>query len=184
MARKKKITKEFITLPLSEIHPYPRNPRINDEAVADVMESIRQCENLDPIEIDENNVILSGHTRLEALKELGYTETECLKYTGLTEERKRKYRILANKVSEKAKWDIELLPEELDGLDFEGYDFDFDVFDMEEIPDHFDVEPDENDYFTTKLTFPMSKKKQISAYLNKHKEEIQQEIEERAMNNE
>ena len=125
-----KVKKEFITLPLSEIHPYEKNPRINDDAVADVKESIRQCENLDPIEIDENNVILSGHTRYKALTELGYTETECLRYTGVSEAKKRKYRLLANKTSEKAKWDFNLLPEEIEGLDFEGYDFDFDLPDM------------------------------------------------------
>jgi len=121
------VKKEFVTLPLDEIIPYEKNPRINDDAVADTMESIKQCENLDPIEIDEKNVILSGHTRLKALKKLGYTETECVKYSGLSENRKKKYRILANKVAEKSKWDIDLLAGELEGLDFDGFDFGFDV---------------------------------------------------------
>lgn len=119
------ITKEFITLKLSQIRPYPNNPRINDEAVADVAASIEQCENLDPIEIDEDNVILSGHTRLKALKKLGYKETECVKYTGLNDEQKRKYRLLANKTGEKALWDSPKLDVELDGLDFDGFDFGF-----------------------------------------------------------
>ena len=121
------VKKEFVTLPLDEIIPYEKNPRINDDAVADTMESIKQCENLDPIEIDEKNVILSGHTRLKALKKLGYTETECVRYSGLSEDRKKKYRILANKVAEKSKWDIDLLAGELEGLDFDGFDFGFDV---------------------------------------------------------
>lgn len=82
--------KEFIKLPLSDIHPYPNNPRINDEAVKYVKESMVQTGNLDPIEIDENNVILSGHTRLMALQELGIPETDCVRYHGLTEEQKRK----------------------------------------------------------------------------------------------
>lgn len=134
---KKEVKKEFIRLNLSDIKPYENNPRINDDAVADVMESIKQCHDLDPIEIDENNVILSGHTRLKALIELGYTEADCLRYTGLTDAQKRKYRLLANKVAEKAKWDFELLPTELEGLDFEGYDFDFDL------PDIIENEPTE-----------------------------------------
>ena len=58
------ITKEYITLNIEDIIPYENNPRINDDAVAGVVESIKQCGELDPIEVDENNVILSGHTRL------------------------------------------------------------------------------------------------------------------------
>lgn len=129
---KKEVKKEFIRLNLSDIKPYENNPRINDDAVADVMESIKQCHDLDPIEIDENNVILSGHTRLKALTQLGYKEADCLRYTGLTDAQKRKYRLLANKTGEKAKWDFELLPTELEGLDFEGYDFDFDAPQIEQ----------------------------------------------------
>lgn len=122
------IQKTFQTLKLDEIIPYKNNPRINDEAVADVIASIEQCENLDPIEIDEDNVILSGHTRLKALYELGYEETEVVRYTGLTEEQKRKYRILANKTAEKASWDLGKLEIDLDGMDFKGFDFGFNVW--------------------------------------------------------
>jgi hypothetical protein len=49
------IKKEFKQMNLNDIIPYENNPRINDSAVSDVVASIRQCENLDPIEINENN---------------------------------------------------------------------------------------------------------------------------------
>ena len=120
------INKQFKTMNIKDLIPYENNPRINDDAVNDVIASIEQCENLDPIEIDENNVILSGHTRLKALKKLKYKETEVLQITGLTDEQKRKYRILANKTGERAEWDLNKLEIELADLDFEGYDFDFD----------------------------------------------------------
>lgn len=123
--------KQYITLSLEELVPYENNPRLNDDAVADVAESIKQTGNNDPIEIDENNVILSGHTRLKALKQLGYTQTECLRISGMTEEQKRKYRILANKTAEKADWDLVKLEQELAELDFDGYDFDFDRLEKE-----------------------------------------------------
>ena len=125
------VTKKFITVPLDQIIPYENNPRINDQAVPDTMESIRQCENLDPIEVDENMVILSGHTRLKALKKLGYKETELIQYIGLSEEKKKKYRLLANKVAEKSDWDDDKLKEELADLDLEGYDFGFSMDDEE-----------------------------------------------------
>lgn len=86
------VRKEFINMKIDDLIPYKNNPRHNEEAVPDVAESIRQCGDLDPIEVDENNVILSGHTRLLALQQQGFTETDVIRYTGLTEEQKKKYR--------------------------------------------------------------------------------------------
>jgi ParB-like chromosome segregation protein Spo0J len=119
------LKKEFVTVPLEKLIPYENNPRVNDAAIPDVIESIKQCENLDPIEVDENFVILSGHTRYAALKKLGYTETEVVQYEGLSEEQKRKYRILANKTNELADWDFSKLEQELADLDFSDFSFDF-----------------------------------------------------------
>ena len=136
--------KEFVKLSVDDIHPYPNNPRINDEAVAYVVESMNQTGNLDPIEIDENNVILSGHTRLLALEQLGVTETECVRYTGLTEEQKKKYRLLANKTGEVASWDEELLNMELGDLDFGDFDFGFDSDILDDIfENNKEIEEDE-----------------------------------------
>lgn len=114
---------ELVTLKLTDIKPYERNARKNDQAVAAVAESIRQCEYIAPIIVDENHVILAGHTRWKALKQLGRAEAECVVKSGLTDEQKRKYRLLDNKTSELAGWDFDLLADELDGLDFGELDF-------------------------------------------------------------
>lgn len=118
---------ELKRLKITDIHPYERNARINDHAVDAVAESIRQCEYIAPIVVDENKVILAGHTRWKALKKLGRTEVECIVKTGLTDEQKRKYRLLDNKTGELADWDFDLLTDELEGLDFNGFDFGFDL---------------------------------------------------------
>ena len=111
---------QLITMKLKDIRPYPNNPRKNDTAVEAVAESIRQCGYVAPIIVDENGVILAGHTRYKALKALGRSEAEVVVKEGLTEEQKKKYRLLDNKTGELATWDFDLLAVELDGIDFDG----------------------------------------------------------------
>ena len=112
---------------LSDICPYKNNPRKNDPAVNAVVESIRQCGYIAPIIVDEDNVILAGHTRWKALKKLGRTECECVVKAGLTEEQKKKYRLLDNKTNELADWDFDMLADELEGLDFGDLQLDWGV---------------------------------------------------------
>ena len=114
---------EYLKKKLSEIRPYENNPRINDDAVDDVVESIKQCSYIAPIVIDEEGVILAGHTRYKALTKLGYQECDVIIASGLTEEQKKKYRLYDNKTAEFASWDQKKLAEELCDVDFCGYDF-------------------------------------------------------------
>lgn len=140
------------TVPMSAVKPYERNPRKNDDAVDAVAESIRQCTYVAPIIVDENNVILAGHTRWKALQKLGRTTVQVCIADSLTEEQKRKYRILDNKTGEIAEWDDDILRVELEGLDFDG--FDFGLLDLQAEPapaappeiteDEFDEEPPED----------------------------------------
>lgn len=136
---------EIIKLNINEVIPYSNNPRKNDNAVDAVAESIKQCGYCSPIVIDEDNVILAGHTRLKALKKLKWKEVECVRKTGLTEEQKKKYRILDNKTNELAEWDFDLLEEEIDGLDFDGFDFGFEMSEFEEPQTIIEDEPPEVD---------------------------------------
>lgn len=114
---------KYLKRKLSDIRPYENNPRINDEAVDDVAESIVQCSYIAPIIVDEENIILAGHTRYKALQKLGRDECEVIEVTGLTEEQKRKYRLYDNKTAEMSSWDQKKLSEELCDVDFCGYDF-------------------------------------------------------------
>lgn len=116
---------EIITKKLNELIPYENNPRINDEAVKYVAESIKQFGWKVPMVIDENNVIVSGHTRYKAAKELGIEEVPCIIADDLTEEQIKAFRLADNKVGEIAQWDMEKLELELEELDFDMGDFGF-----------------------------------------------------------
>lgn len=119
------MTRRLEVVEVGKIRPYERNPRKNDAAVDNVRESIRQCGYVAPIIVDEQYVILAGHTRFKAIKALGWGEVEVQVVEGLTDEQKRKFRILDNKAGEKSEWAEDLLKAELADLDFGGYDFDF-----------------------------------------------------------
>ena len=53
---------------ISELNPYENNPRFNDDAVEYVANSIKEFGFKNPIILDNNNVIVCGHTRYKQLK--------------------------------------------------------------------------------------------------------------------
>lgn len=113
---------------LSEITPYEKNPRKNDEAVKYVAESIKQFGFKVPIVIDKDGIIVAGHTRYKAAKKLKMDEVPCIVADDLTDEQIKAFRLADNKVAEKAEWDFDLLDIELDGIldiDMESLGFEF-----------------------------------------------------------
>lgn len=116
---------EIIAKKLGDLIPYENNPRINDEAVKYVAESIKQFGWKVPMVIDGNNVIVSGHTRYKAAQELGIEEVPCIIADDLTEEQIKAFRLADNKVGEIAQWDMGKLELELEELDFDMGDFGF-----------------------------------------------------------
>lgn len=100
-------------LPIDEVKPYFRNPRrIPQEAVDAVAESISRYGYQQPITVDKDNVIIVGHTRLQALKKLGWTEVPVY-VSSLPEDKAREYRLIDNRTSEMTTWDHEQLVMEL-----------------------------------------------------------------------
>ena len=98
---------------LSDLKPYPGNPRQNDAAVDAVAVSITEFGFRQPIVIDTEGVIVCGHTRWKAAQKLGLEEVPVHVATDLTPAQIRAYRIADNKTADLAVWDYELLPIEL-----------------------------------------------------------------------
>lgn len=128
---------EIIIKNIKDIKPYEKNPRLNENAVEKVAESIKQFGWKVPIVIDKNNVIVTGHTRYKAAEMLGITEIPCIIANDLTDKQVKAFRIADNKVADFAIWDNKLLLDELGELDdevFTGFELGdtFDVFDEKE----------------------------------------------------
>lgn len=127
---------EIVKLHLSEIIPYENNPRRNDEAVDKLVNSIREFGYVTKIAVDENNVIISGHTRRKALLTLHPDDDPVIEVVKVhdTPERIKALRIADNKVGELAGWDFSALDVELSELADMGIDMsDFGFKDIEEL---------------------------------------------------
>ena len=112
---------------IGELKPYENNPRHNENAVPYVVESIKRYGFKNPIIIDKDNVIVAGHTRYLASKELGLNEVPCIVADDLTEDEIKEFRLVDNRTAEMSEWDDELLASELSDIDFGNFDFDFNV---------------------------------------------------------
>lgn len=125
---------EIVYKKVNELIPYDNNPRINDEAVEYVKNSIKEFGFKVPIVIDKDNVIIAGHTRIKASKELGIKDIPCIIADDLTEEQVKAFRLADNKVAEKSMWDYSKLDEELDSIldiDMSMFDFNINTDDVE-----------------------------------------------------
>ena len=128
---------------IDKIKPYENNPRLNEQAIPYVMNSIKEFGFKNPIIIDKNNVIIAGHTRLESAKRLGMKEVPIIHADDLTEEQVKAFRLADNKVSEKAQWNFELLDEELENLDIDMEQYGFDKIEDINLDDFFEVKQEE-----------------------------------------
>lgn len=134
------IKMEIESISLEALKPYENNPRNNDDAVEAVKESIRQFGFKVPVVIDKDNVIVCGHTRFKASKELGLKEIPCIRADDLTDEQVKAFRLADNKVSELAEWDFDKLSIELDEIDdidmsFFGFELDDIEIEQDQLPD-------------------------------------------------
>ena len=135
---------QVIQMKLTELIPYENNPRINDDAIDVVANSIKEFGFKNPIIIDKDNVIVCGHTRRLAAIKLGLTEVPCIRADDLTEDQIKAFRVADNKTSELSTWDLDKLKIELGDIELNMADFGFeDLLDqMKELPedDEFDAD--------------------------------------------
>jgi len=104
---------------ITELFEYENNPRVNDNAIDPVAESIKSFGWKQPLVIDANGVLVCGHTRLKAAIKLGYETVPCVVADDLTDDEVKAFRLVDNKTSEFAEWNPDLLKHELESIDYE-----------------------------------------------------------------
>lgn len=105
--------------------PYDANAKKHDEKqIKNVAESIKQFGFVQPVVVDRAGVIVIGHCRVLAAKRLGMKEVPCVCVDDLTPEQVNALRLVDNKSNE-SEWNIDLLADELPGLDLSAFDFDW-----------------------------------------------------------
>lgn len=140
---------KIVDVDINQITPYENNPRNNDGAVDAVANSIKEFGFKQPIVVDEHGIVIVGHTRLKAAKQLGLETVPVLYAEDLSAEKVRAYRLADNKTGELAEWDWEALQAELEGLsdDFIMSEFGFDDLD--------DLIEEEGNPYTGKVEIPI-----------------------------
>ena len=141
-------------LPIKDLKPYEKNTRKHQKKDVDnIAKSIEKFGMIDPIGIWKGNIIVEGHGRMLACKQLGMTDVPCVRLDHLTDEQRREYAITYNATAELSEWDLDILPDELAELDLSDFDFDFGLGTEGE-----DYSPDE---FGDDFTLPDGDKPQI-----------------------
>ena len=132
---------EIIMLDIDKLKPYEKNAKQHPkEQIEQIKKSIEQFGMNDPIAVwGEDNTIVEGHGRLEALKELGYDEVPCIRLDHLTDEERKAYTLAHNKLTMNSDFDIEILSEELDDI----LNIDMTDFGFEELVDELEEEEKE-----------------------------------------
>lgn len=87
---------EIVNIAVDKLVPYENNPRNNTEAIQYVANSIKEFGFKVPLVIDSDNVVICGHTRLLAAKQLGLKDVPCIVADDLTDEQIKAFRLADN----------------------------------------------------------------------------------------
>lgn len=133
-------------LPIDALKEYEHNARRHaEEDIATIKNSIKKFQFSDPIGIwGPENLIVEGHGRLIAAKELGMNEVPVIRLDHLTDEQRRAYALAHNKTAEMSGWDFTELEAELAELemDFDMSEFGFTQTDTTALDDLFAPAPE------------------------------------------
>lgn len=127
------------TITISDIKPYDKNAKSHPKKQVDLLaENIKRFGFTTPCLVDNDNNLIAGHGRLEAVKTLGWTDVPCVRMENLTDDEVKALRLADNKLAEMSEWDMALVTDELKELDD-------DLLDLTGFDKDLIIEPDEAD---------------------------------------
>lgn len=124
------IDRNIITLNIDQIKPYKKNAKKHPKSqIEQIKASILQFGMNDPLGVwGKDNLIVEGHGRYEACKQLGIKDIPCIRLDHMTDEERKAYTLVHNKLTMNSDFDLDLLTDELsDILDIDMSVFDFDM---------------------------------------------------------
>ncbi len=120
------------SVPLSRIVRNKNNAREHKpKQIEKLAQSIRKFGFLAPVVVDQADILLCGHARVEAAQQVGMTIVPVIRVDHLSEVQKRAFMIADNRLAELALWDEALLKKELQFLTECDIDFDFSAIGFE-----------------------------------------------------
>jgi DNA modification methylase len=111
------MTYSYKVLPIDQVKPHPRNAHTHSKKqIRQISASIRDICFGAPVLVDEHNVLIAGHGRLEAAKSLKMPSIPAIVISGLSDAKKRALLLADNRIALSAGWNRELLAIELAAL--------------------------------------------------------------------
>lgn len=132
-------------VPIDDLKEYENNAKLHpQEQIEQIKKSIKQFGMNDPIAVWKDNIIIEGHGRLIACKQLGFKELPIIRLDGLTDDERKAYTLVHNKLTMNTDFDIDKLNVELQNIDLNLDDFGFDI-ELDDIDINADDEKDLSD---------------------------------------
>ena len=124
-------------LHINDLTPYEKNAKIHTpEQIEQIIASIKQFGMNDPIGVwGDKNIIVEGHGRLMALKEMGHKEVDCIRLDHLSDDERKAYTLAHNKLTLNTDFDFDTLQSELDAIELDMTAFGFEELEAEILAD-------------------------------------------------
>lgn len=135
-------------LSIKDIKPYEKNARTHPKKQIELLaNNIKRFGFTTPVLVDKDNVLIAGHGRVEAMKQLGESKVPAVRMENLSDDEVKALRLADNQLSAMSEWDMGLVIEELKGLDADlldltGFDKDL-IIEADEKDDEVPETPEE-----------------------------------------